>query len=402
MAKLNENFFKLKKNYLFIDIAKRIKAYTAAHPDAKLIRMGIGDVTQPLAPVVVDAMVKAAKEMGVKETFRGYEDSGAGYDFLREAVSNYYKSFGAEVDPAVIHISDGAKSDCGNIIDIFGEGNTVVVTDPAYPVYVDSNIMSGNTVVYADSTEENGFAAMPPKDVKADIIYLCSPNNPTGSVYTKAQLKEWVDYALANNAVIIFDAAYEAFITEAELPRSIYLIEGAKKCAIEICSLSKTAGFTGMRCGYTVIPNELEFKASNGEVVKISQLWGRREGSKFNGVSYPVQCGAAAVFSEEGQKQCKINLEYYKENARIIAETLDELGIWYSGGKNSPYIWLRCPNGMKSWDFFDLLLEKANVVGTPGAGFGKNGEGYFRLTSFGDRDKTIEAMARVKELIKSL
>mgnify|MGYP000969905940 FL=1 len=247
MAKLNENFFNLKKNYLFIDIGKRVKAYTAAHPEAKLIRMGIGDVTQPLAPVVVDAMVKASKEMGVKETFRGYEDSGAGYDFLREAVSNYYKSFGADVDPAVIHISDGAKSDCGNIIDIFGEGNTVVVTDPAYPVYVDSNIMSGNTVVYANSTEENGFAAMPPKDVKADLIYLCSPNNPTGSVYTKAQLREWVDYALANNAVIIFDAAYEAFITEADLPRSIYLVEGAKKCAIEICSLSKTAGFTGTR-----------------------------------------------------------------------------------------------------------------------------------------------------------
>lgn len=269
MAKLNENFFNLKKNYLFIDIGKRVKAYSAAHPEANLIRMGIGDVTQPLAPVVVDAMVKAAKEMGVKETFRGYEDSGAGYDFLREAVSNYYKSFGAEVDPAVIHISDGAKSDCGNIIDIFGEGNTVVVTDPAYPVYVDSNIMSGNSVVYANSTEENGFAAMPPKDVKAGIIYLCSPNNPTGSVYTKAQLKEWVDYALANEAVIIFDAAYEAFITDPELPRSIYLVDGAKKCAIEICSLSKTAGLPALAAATPSFPRSLSRRTARARKLRL-------------------------------------------------------------------------------------------------------------------------------------
>lgn len=400
MAKLNENFFELKKNYLFIDIAKRIRAYTAAHPDVKLIRMGIGDVTQPLAAMVVEAMEKACREMGVKETFRGYEDSGAGYDFLREAVANYYKSFGADISADEVRISDGAKSDCGNITDIFGAGNTVLVTDPAYPVYVDSNIMSGNTVVYADSTEENGFAAMPPKDVKADIIYLCSPNNPTGSVYTKEQLKQWIDYALSNNAVIIYDAAYEAFITEPGVPRSIFCVEGAKKCAIEICSLSKTAGFTGTRCGYTVIPDELIQKNSKGEDVKLADLWNRRQGSKFNGVSYPVQRGAEAVFTPEGQRQTRAAIAYYQENARTIAAACDELGIKYTGGVNSPYIWLKCPNGMDSWQFFDYLLNEIQVVGTPGAGFGKNGDGWFRLTAFGTHEATAEAMERLKKLIK--
>lgn len=399
MAKLNENFFKLKKNYLFIDIAKRLKAYSAQHPDAKLIRMGIGDVTRPLAPVVVEAMEKACREMGVKETFRGYEDSGAGYDFLREAVSRYYASFGADVKPAEIRISDGAKSDCGNIIDIFGAGNTVLVTDPAYPVYVDSNVMSGNNVVFVDSNEENGFAAMPDKSIKADLIYLCSPNNPTGSVYNAAQLKEWVDYALENNAVIIFDAAYEAFITEKDIPRSIYCIEGAKKCAVEICSLSKTAGFTGTRCGYTVVPEELIQKDSEGNYVKLADIWGRRQGSKFNGVSYPVQRGAEAVFTPLGQEQTHEAIRYYQQNARTIAKTCDELGIKYTGGINSPYIWLKCPNGMGSWDFFDYLLNEIQVVGTPGAGFGKNGEGWFRLTAFGTHEATEEAMERLKGLL---
>ena len=399
MAKLNENFFKLKKNYLFIDIAKRLKAYSAQHPDAKLIRMGIGDVTRPLAPVVVEAMEKACREMGVKETFRGYEDSGAGYDFLREAVSRYYASFGADVKPAEIRISDGAKSDCGNIIDIFGAGNTVLVTDPAYPVYVDSNVMSGNNVVFVDSNEENGFAAMPDKNIKADLIYLCSPNNPTGSVYNAAQLKEWVDYALENNAVIIFDAAYEAFITEKDIPRSIYCIEGAKKCAVEICSLSKTAGFTGTRCGYTVVPEELIQKDSEGNDVKLADVWGRRQGSKFNGVSYPVQRGAEAVFTPLGQEQTHEAIRYYQQNARTIAKTCDELGIKYTGGINSPYIWLNCPNGMGSWDFFDYLLNEIQVVGTPGAGFGKNGEGWFRLTAFGTHEATEEAMERLKGLL---
>lgn len=402
MVKLNENFGNLKKNYLFIEISKRIKAYSEQNPEEakKLIRMGIGDVTLPLAPVVVDAMVKAAKEMGEKETFRGYEDSGAGYDFLREAVSNYYKSFGADVPADEIRISDGAKSDCGNIISIFGSGNTVLVTDPAYPVYVDSNIMNGNSVIYADSTEENGFNAMPDKNVKADLIYLCSPNNPTGSAYTKEQLKVWVDYALENGAVIIYDAAYEAFITEDNIPRSIYCIEGAKKCAIEICSLSKTASFTGTRCGYTVIPFDLVRKNSKGEDVRIADLWARRQGSCFNGVSYPVQRAAEAVFTEEGQKQCRENIAYYQENARIIMNALDEIGIKYTGGINSPYVWLKCPNGMGSWEFFDLLLTNVQVVGTPGAGFGKNGDGWFRLTSFSTHEKTAEAMERVKKLLK--
>ena len=399
MPQLNENFLKLEKNYLFINIAKKVKAFSEANPDADIIRMGIGDVTLPIAKCVVDAMKKGADEMGVKETFKGYEDSGAGYDFLKEAVSGYYKSFGVEVKPSEIRINDGAKSDCGNIVDIFGDDNVVLITDPAYPVYVDTNRMNGRKVIFADSNEENGFAAMPDENVHADLIYLCSPNNPTGSVYTADQLKVWIDYAIKNDAVIIYDSAYEAFITEDGIPRSIYAIEGARKCAIEMCSLSKTAGFTGMRCGYTVIPDELVFKSSDGQDVSISQLWGRRQGSKFNGVSYPVQCAAAAVFSEEGIRQTRENIKYYQQNAAVIAAALDELGIKCTGGKNSPYIWLKCPNGMGSWEFFDKLLEEANVVGTPGAGFGKNGEGWFRLTAFGDADRTKEAMERIKKML---
>lgn len=398
MPQLNENFLKLEKNYLFINIAKKVKAFTEANPDADIIRMGIGDVTLPIAGCVVDAMKRGADEMGVKETFKGYEDSGAGYDFLKEAISGYYKSFGVEIKPGEIRVNDGAKSDCGNIVDIFGDDNTVLITDPAYPVYVDTNLMNGRKVIFADSNEENGFAAMPDESVHADLIYLCSPNNPTGSVYTKEQLKVWIDYAIKNDAIIIYDCAYEAFITEENIPRSIFAVEGARKCAIEMCSLSKTAGFTGMRCGYTVVPDELTAKASDGSEVSISQLWGRRQGSKFNGVSYPVQCAAAAVFSEEGLKQTKENIKYYQENAKVIAAALDELGIKYTGGKNSPYIWFKCPNGMGSWEFFDKLLEEANVVGTPGAGFGKNGEGWFRLTAFGDKERTKEAMERFKKL----
>lgn len=400
MVKINENFLSMKKNYLFIDIAKRIKAFSEANPDKTLIRMGIGDVTQPIAPVAVEAMKKAADEMGKAETFRGYEDSGAGYDFLREAVSGYYKSFGVDVPASDIRINDGAKSDCGNIVDIFGDGNTILVTDPAYPVYVDSNMMAGREVIYADSDESNGFAAMPDYSVHADIIYLCSPNNPTGSVYTKEQLKEWVDYALKNDAIIIFDSAYEAFIQDKELPRSIYAVEGAKKCAIEMCSLSKTAGFTGMRCGYTVVPDELVVKSSTGAEVKIADLWNRREGSKFNGVSYPVQRAAEAVFTEEGQKQIRKAIDYYHRNAKVMADTLTELGISFTGGINSPYVWLKCPDNMGSWEFFDYILEKINVVGTPGEGFGKNGAGWFRLTAFGTYENTVEAMRRMKELFK--
>ena len=391
--KINRCFDDLVPNYLFAEVAKRANAYIAAHPEKKVIKLGIGDVTLPLAPVVVDALKKGADELGVKESFKGYPDY-EGYAFVREAISGYYKSFGVDVSADEIFISDGAKSDTGNFGDIFGADNTVLVTDPVYPVYVDSNIMAGRKIVYAPSSEENGFCAMPDPSVKADIIYLCSPNNPTGSAYTKAQLSEWIDYAKSNDAIILYDCAYEAFITD-DCPRSIFAVEGARECAVEFCSLSKTAGFTGTRCGYTVIPKELERDGHN-----IYKLWYRREATKFNGVSYPVQCAAAAVFSEEGLRQIKENLDYYKENARIIAAAMDELGIYYTGGKNSPYIWLRCPDGMGSWEFFDYLLENAQVVGTPGEGFGECGKGYFRLTSFGDRDNTVEAVERIKALLK--
>ena len=396
MANINKNFENLVPNYLFAEIAKRVNAYVSEHPDNKVIRLGIGDVTLPLAPVVVDAMKKGCDELGVKETFKGYPDY-EGYAFLRNAVSGYYRSFGVDVAADEIMINDGAKSDAGNIGDIFAQDNVVLVTDPVYPVYVDSNIMSGRKIIYADGNESNNFCAMPDKNVHADMIYLCSPNNPTGACYTREQLKEWVDYAAANNAVIFYDAAYEAFITEENIPRSIFEIDGARKCAIEMCSLSKTAGFTGTRCGYTVIPKELEMNGTN-----IYKLWYRREATKFNGVSYPVQCAAAAVFSKEGLEQIKENLRYYQENAKIITDTMDECGIRYTGGKNSPYVWLKCPNNMKSWDFFDMLLNEIEVVGTPGAGFGKMGEGWFRLTSFGDKNKTVEAMERFKNLIQGL
>ena len=390
----------MEKNYLFIDIAKRIKAFTEAHPDKPLIRMGIGDVTLPLAPVVVEAIKKAADELGVKETFRGYEDSGAGYDFLRQAIADYYKGFGVDLDISDIRVNDGAKSDCGNITDIFGDGNTVLVTDPAYPVYVDSNVMAGRRIIYADSNEENGFAAMPDDSVHADIIYLCSPNNPTGSVYTKDQLAAWVDYALKNEAVIIFDSAYEAFISDPRLPRSIYCVPGAKKCAIEMCSLSKTAGFTGTRCGYTVIPSELEVISSDGRKVHLADIWGRRQGSKFNGVSYPIQRGAEAVFTPEGQRQTRQAIDYYRRNARVMTDTLTRLGIKFTGGISSPYVWLKCPDNMGSWEFFDHLLNEIQVVGTPGEGFGKNGAGWFRLTAFNTYENTVEAMDRLERLLK--
>ncbi len=389
---INRNFDNLVPNYLFAEVAKRTNDFISKNPDKKVIKLGIGDVTLPLAPVVVEAMKQGAEELGNKETFKGYPEY-EGYPFLREAIAGYYESFGVKIAPDEVFVSDGAKSDCGNIGDIFGADNTVLVTDPVYPVYVDSNIMAGREIVYANSTEKNGFAAIPPKDVCADIIYLCSPNNPTGSAYTYNELEAWIEYALENDAIILYDAAYEAFITE-ELPRSIYAVEGARKCAIEFCSLSKTAGFTGTRCGYTIIPKELERDGHN-----INKLWYRRQATKFNGVSWPVQRGAAAVFSEEGQKQIRENIAYYQENARIISSALDELGIYYTGGKNSPYIWLKCPDGMDSWKFFDYLLENANVVGTPGEGFGSNGAGYFRLTSFGDRDNTIEAVERIKKLL---
>lgn len=399
MIHINENFLTLEKNYLFIDIAKRLAEYTKAHPDKPLIRMGIGDVTLPIAPAAVDAMKKAADEMGVKETFRGYEDSGAGYEFLRNAVSGYYAKLGANVSPDEIRINDGAKSDCGNITDIFSPDNIVLMTDPVYPVYADSNKMSGRRIIYADSNEANGFAAMPDRSTHADIIYLCSPNNPTGSVYTKAQLEEWVAYALENEAVIIYDSAYESFISEPDIPRSIYCIKDADRCAIEMCSLSKTAGFTGMRCGYTVIPDRLTVNVS-GKEIKLADLWARRQGTKFNGVSYPVQRAAEAVFTDEGQRQIRQNIDYYRRNAGLIADTLKGIGISFTGGINSPYIWMKCPDGMGSWEFFDYLLNEIQVVGTPGEGFGRNGAGWFRLTAFNSYENTQEAMERIKRIYK--
>lgn len=386
---INKNYLNLEASYLFSTIAKKVSEYSEANPDKNIIRLGIGDVTLPLCNAVVNAMKSAVEEMGVQETFRGYGPE-QGYDFLKSAIRDYYAKHNVSLELDEIFISDGAKSDLGNILDILGTDNRVMVQDPVYPVYVDTNIMAGRKIVYSDSNESNGFLPMPDENVKADIIYLCSPNNPTGAVYTKEQLAEWIKYARKNNALILFDSAYEAFISDETLPRSIFEIEGAKECAIEFCSFSKTAGFTGTRCGYTVVPNALVY-----DDTKLNKLWLRRQTTKFNGVPYIVQKGAAAVFTEEGQKEIMKNIGYYKENAKIITDALDKLGIWYTGGTNSPYIWLKCPNNMKSWEFFDYLLNNVQIVGTPGSGFGNNGEGYFRLTSFGSREKTIEAMDRL-------
>ena len=386
--KFNENFKNIAENYLFAEVADRTKKYASANPDKKIIKLGIGDVTLPLAPAVIKAMHGAVDEMADAKTFKCYGPY-EGYSCLREKIQSYYRSFGVEVGVDEIFISDGAKSDLGNILDIFAKDNTVLVTDPVYPVYVDTNLMAGRKVILADATEENGFLPMPDKKVKADIIYICSPNNPTGAAYTKAQLKEWVDYANGIGAVILYDAAYECFIEDNSLARSVYSVDGAKSCAIEFCSFSKMAGFTGTRCGYTVVPKAL------GDANKI---WYRRQATKFNGTSYVVQKGAEAVFSQEGQRQIKANIGFYKENAKLISECMDRLKIKYTGGKNSPYIWLKCPDGMNSWQFFDCLLENAQVVGTPGSGFGRNGEGFFRLTAFGGREETEEALERIEKL----
>jgi len=331
--------------------------------------------------------------MGAAETFRGYRD-GHGYEFLRQAIGGYYSKKGVTLREDEIFIGDGAKSDLGNILDIFSADNTVLIPDPVYPVYADTNIMAGRRIIYMNGNAGNDFLPMPDKNIKADIIYLCSPNNPTGAVYNKEQLKSWVEYARQNDAVILFDSAYEIFVRDETLPSSIYQIDGAKECAAEFCSLSKTAGFTGVRCGYTIIPQELERGGA-----ALNKLWLRRQTTKFNGVSYIVQRGAEAVFGVEGLEQIKSDIDYYLQNARIITGALSELGIWFAGGQNSPYIWLKCPNGMASWEFFDFLLEKADIVGTPGAGFGANGEGFFRLTAFGGRENVIEAMQRLKKIL---
>ena len=390
--KINRNYLNLKDSYLFSTINQKVTAYTTSHPEKKIIRLGIGDVTRPLCPAVVDAMKAACDDQGRANTFHGYGPE-QGYDFLKDAIRGYYDKRGISLEPQEIFISDGAKSDVGNILDLFSPDNTVLVPDPVYPVYVDTNIMDGRKILYMNARKENHFLPLPDENVKADIIYLCSPNNPTGAVYDHQGLKAWVDYALKNQAVILFDAAYEAFVSDPALPRSIYEIEGAKNCAIEFCSLSKTAGFTGTRCGYTIVPTQLQFDGAS-----LNKLWLRRQTTKFNGVSYIVQKGAAAVFTPEGLMQIKENISYYMENARMIAEALTQMDIYFTGGKNSPYIWLQCPEGMASWDYFDLLLEKAGVVGTPGAGFGQNGEGFFRLTAFGTHEATKEALERIKSL----
>ena len=391
--KFNTNYSNISDSYLFSTIAKKVAAYQAACPDKKVLRLGIGDVTLPLVPAVISALHSAVDEMAAKETFRGYGPE-QGYGFLKDAVAGYYAERGADVKGDEIFISDGAKSDLGNILDLFDACNTVLVPDPVYPVYVDTNVMAGRKIAYMNATSQNNFLPMPDYSVDADIIYLCSPNNPTGAAYSKAQLKEWVDYAAAKGAVILYDAAYECFITDDSLARSIFQIEGARSCAIEFCSFSKMAGFTGTRCGWTVVPEEL---ACGG--LSANKMWLRRQTTKFNGVPYIVQRGAAAVFTPEGRAQIAENIGYYRQNAKLIADGLKELGIWFTGGENSPYVWLKCPGGMGSRQFFDYLLENAQVVGTPGAGFGVNGEGFFRLTAFGSREVTAEAVERIKRLL---
>ncbi len=391
--KYNTNFNNIAQNYLFAEVADRTANYAAAHPEKKILKLGIGDVTLPLAPAVISAMHTAVDEMADKSTFKGYGPY-EGYEFLRQAIKDYYKTYGVGIGLDEIFVSDGAKSDLGNILDIFGADNTVLVPDPVYPVYVDTNVMAGRKVIFADGTKDNGFLPMPDYGVDCDIIYICSPNNPTGAAYSAEQLKEWVDYALNKGAVILYDCAYESFITRKGLAHSVFEVDGARQCAIEFYSFSKIAGFTGVRCGCTVIPKEL-----GGSGFNANKLWYRRQATKYNGAPYIVQRGAAAVFTREGMAQIKRNIGYYQNNAAVIAGCMDDLKIWYTGGKNSPYIWLKCPDGLGSWEFFDLLLNEAQVVGTPGAGFGKNGEGFLRLTAFGSAETTLEAVERIKALL---
>lgn len=393
---LNPHYAELNESYLFSTIAHKVAEYQTAHPEADVIRLGIGDVTLPLAKPVIEALHKAVEEMAHKETFRGYGPE-QGYDFLREAIRNYYASRGIALELGEIFISDGAKSDLGNLLDLFSVNNTVLVPDPVYPVYVDDNVMAGRTIRYMAANAENNFLPMPDETTQADIVYLCSPNNPTGATYTTAQLAQWVRWAKEHHAVILFDAAYECFVSEEGCARSIYEVEGAKEVAVEVCSFSKIAGFTGTRCGYTVVPFAIQ---SEGQ--SLNKMWLRRQTTKFNGVPYIVQRGAEAVFTQEGMREIQQNLDYYRNNAAVIAAALDEAGVWYCGGKNSPYIWLRCPNGMGSWEFFDWLLDTAHIVGTPGEGFGPCGKGYFRLTAFGDAQRTKEAAERLKTVLAKL
>ncbi|MCQ2228700.1 MAG: LL-diaminopimelate aminotransferase [Bacteroidales bacterium] len=405
MALVNENFTKLAPSYLFSDIAKKVNAYKEAHPDKKIIRLGIGDVTQPLAPAVIEAMHKAVDEMASASTFRGYGPE-QGYDFLRQAIlDNDFTPRGIKLDIDEVFVNDGAKSDTGNIGDILAVDNIIGVTDPIYPVYIDSNVMAGragecrdglwSNIVYMPCNDANDFTPSLPEE-RVDVVYLCYPNNPTGTVITRRQLKKWVEYALANDVIIMYDAAYEAYIQDDDIPHSIYEIEGAKKVAIEFHSYSKTAGFTGARCGYTIVPKEVTAKTDAGERVALNKIWLRRQCTKFNGTSYITQRGAEATYSPEGKKQIKETIAYYMENARIMREAFAEMGVKTYGGVNAPYIWVKTPKGMTSWEFFDALLAEANVVGTPGVGFGPAGEGYFRFTAFGQKEDCLEAMARVK------
>ena len=391
--KMNKHYNELKASYLFVDIAHKVAAYQEAHPEKEIIRLGIGDVTQPLAKCVVDAMHDAVTEMGTKEGFHGYGPE-QGYPFLKQAIQGYYAGRGTKIAEDEIFISDGAKSDLANVLGLFDVDNTVLVPDPVYPTYVDDNVTDGRKIIYSRTSQENGFLGMPDENVKADIIYICSPNNPTGAAYTRDQLKAWVDYAKKNDAIILYDAAYECFISDENLARSIFEIEGARECAIEICSFSKIAGFTGTRCGYTVVPKDLERDGMN-----INKLWLRRQTTKFNGASYVIQRGAAAIYTPEGAAQVDETIDFYRANARTIKEGLAAAGLEVYGADNSPYVWCRTPNGTGSWDFFNRLLEEANVITTPGAGFGPAGEGYIRLTAFGDAGDTQEAVERIKRML---
>lgn len=392
MIKLNENFNKLKKNYLFAEISRRTEEYKFQNPTAQIIKLGIGDVTLPLSDCVLNAMHEAVNEMGEAATFRGYGPY-EGYEFLRSAISKNYLKYGVDIQADEIYVSDGAKSDTANILEIFQTDENILIPNPTYPVYVDSSIVAGRSICYINANKDNNFLPLPDYSVKPSIIYLCSPNNPTGAVYNRDELKKWVDYALRNQAIILFDAAYETFIEDSDLPHSIFEIEGSRHCAVEICSFSKGAGFTGVRCGYVTIPNNLKIGDK-----RVGEMWLRRQSIKFNGTSYITQKGAAAALSKEGIEQSLKNISYYKENASMLSETLKELDIWHIGGKNSPYIWLKCPNNINSWDFFDILLTRINIVGTPGSGFGTNGEGFFRLSSFGKREDVKKATERIKKL----
>jgi LL-diaminopimelate aminotransferase len=408
MALINEHYLKLKAGYLFPEIGRRVREYAAAHPGERIIRMGIGDVTQPLAPSVIRAFHEGVEEMGHPATFRGYGPE-QGYDFLREAIAeNDYRARGADIAADDIFVSDGSKCDTGNIQEIFGHNNKIAICDPVYPVYADTTVMSGRTgesqangyfggLIYLPCTEANGFVPDLPAE-RPDLIFLCFPNNPTGAVATREVLKKWVDYALANRSIIFFDAAYEAFITDPEIPHSIYEIEGGTRVGIEFRSFSKTAGFTGTRCAYTVIPDSVVAYDGRGSAHKVKSLWMRRHTTKFNGVSYPVQKAAAAVYSEQGRKETRAVVDYYLENAALMLESLKNAGFKVFGGVNAPYVWVQAKNQMRSWDFFDKLLREAQVVGTPGSGFGPSGEGYFRFSAFGDRAGVLEAMNRITRL----